>query len=273
LPLKGKTERDLVELMLGQTPEDIYPSKVDSSGAEVLKVDGLAGARIKEASFTLRSGEIVGFVGLPGDGYDEVPYLLVGAKSAEEGTLHIHGASLPAARMTPGIAFDKGLVMLPADRKGSSGAVDISVGSNLSLPSLRSFTSGGVLRKKKERSAVLGELSSADVRPPNPDAALATLSGGNQQKVLIRKWSYSAPMVYLLHEPTQGVDVGAKRQVFAELARMSSGGAAVVIFSVEFEDLVNMCHRVHVVRKGVIDRTLEGLDLTTKNLALAVHER
>jgi ribose transport system ATP-binding protein len=90
---------------------------------------------------------------------------------------------------------------------------------------------------------------------------------------LIRKWAYSVPKVYILHEPTQGVDVGAKRQVFGELARMSEEGATVLISSVEFEDLVNLCHRVHVVRKGTIERTLEGDALTVKALALAVHER
>jgi ribose transport system ATP-binding protein len=273
ISLEGKTERDLVELMLGQTPEDIYPEITQKFGEEVVRVSGLSGSQLADASFSARRGEVIGFVGLPGEGYDELPYLLVGAKTATGGVLSVDEKTTSLPKVSPGRAFELGVVLLPADRKGASGAVSISVGSNLSLPSLMQFTSWGVLRKVRERNAVQAELSSAEVHPPNPDAALATLSGGNQQKVLIRKWSYSGPKVYILHEPTQGVDVGAKRQVFAELARMSEAGATVIISSVEFEDLVNMCHRVHVVRKGAIDRTLEGDALTVRELALAVHER
>jgi ribose transport system ATP-binding protein len=273
ISLEGKVERDLVELMLGQIPEDIYPEITTTFGAEVINVEGLAGQQIKHASFTARGGEIIGFVGLPGEGYDELPYLLVGARQATKGRLTIDGENIELKRITPGKAFDRGLVLLPADRKGSSGAVDISVGYNLSIPSLKVFSRGGVLRKKKEQGTLQAELISADVRPANLRAALATLSGGNQQKVLVRKWFFSGPKVYVLHEPTHGVDVGAKRQIFAELARMAEAGASIIVVSVEFEDLVNLCHRVHVVRKGLIDSTLEGHALTVKELALAVHER
>lgn len=271
--LEGKSERDLVELMLGQTPENIYPEIRSSVGQEVIGVDGLSGSQVVEASFTAKSGEIIGFVGLPGEGYDELPYLLAGAKEATGGTLRIENSAGAFSKMTPGRAFDLGLVLLPADRKVASGAESISVGANLSLPSLRQFTSWGVLQKAKERRAVRTELGSAEVHPADPNAALATLSGGNQQKVLIRKWSYSAPKVFVLHEPTQGVDVGAKRQVFGELARLAESGSTVIISSVEFEDLVNLCNRVYVLRKGLIDRSLEGQELTVRNLALAVHER
>jgi len=273
LPLKGKTERDLVELMLGETPENMYPKISDGVGEDVFAVTNLSGNHLVDASFSAKKGEIIGFVGLPGEGYDELPYLLVGARAASGGTVSIDGTSREVAKMTPGKAFDLGLVLLPADRKGASGAVGISVGSNLSLPSLDKFTTWGVLRKSQERAAVEAELVSSQVHPPNADAALSTLSGGNQQKVLIRKWAYSDPKVYVLHEPTQGVDVGAKRQVFAELARMSEAGATVLISSVEFEDLAKLCHRVHVVRRGSIERTLEGDSLTVKEIALAVHER
>ena len=259
--------------MLGQVPEDIYPEITGALGGEVIQVTGLSGSQLDDASFSAKRGEIIGFVGLPGEGYDELPYLLVGAKAAERGTVSLAGKTASLPKMSPGRAFDLGMVLLPADRKGASGAVSISVGSNLSLPSLKQFTSWGVLRKNREKSAVQAELTASGVHPPDPDAALATLSGGNQQKVLIRKWAYSMPKVYVLHEPTQGVDVGAKRQVFSELARMSKEGATIIISSVEFEDLVNLCHRVYVVRKGVIGKKLEGEALTVKELALAVHER
>jgi len=273
LALDRKTQRDLVELMLGQTPEEIYPANNSRVGKEFLSVKNLVGAQIAGIDFAVKSGEILGFVGLPGEGYEELPYLLVGAKRASSGALEIDGSLVDARSITPSKAFSKGLVMLPADRKGASGAADITVGSNLSLPTLKQFVTAGVLQKKKERQVVQGELDDAQVVPSNPAAALATLSGGNQQKVLIRKWSFARPKVYVLHEPTQGVDVGAKRQVFGELVRMAEEGAAVLICSVEFEDLVNLCDRVHVVRKGKIYKTLEGSALSVRDLALAVLER
>ncbi len=270
----GKFERDLVEIMLGRAPESIYPDRDMVPGEVVLEVVGLSGSQIKAISFDGYKGEIVGFVGLPGEGYDQIPYLLAGAQSCEEGLAVIDGAEVELAKLTPSKAIEHGIVLLPADRKGAGGAVTLSVSENLTLPTLSRYTKfGSVIRHAVERRVVAAEMKRFTVTPSNGKAPLATLSGGNQQKVLLAKWAIAQPKVFILHEPTHGVDVGAKREVFAQLDLLARNGALLLVSSVEYEDLAKMCNRVHVLRKGSIFRTFAGESLNAHNLAAAVHER
>jgi ribose transport system ATP-binding protein len=130
---------------------------------------------------------------------------------------------------------------------------------------------GGVLKLRTERRSVLAELARFDVRPRQPDLSLALMSGGNQQKVLLAKWLLAGPRVLALHEPTQGVDIGAKRDVFAHLAALAGRGTTVLVSSVEYEDLAHLCDRVHVVAGGRVAATLSGSALTAHQLAAAVY--
>lgn len=274
MPTAGKTERDLVEIMLGRAPESIYPDRDGDAGEIVLKVTGLMGSQVRGIDFDGHRGEIVGFVGLPGEGYDEIPYLLAGAQPCSGGTAVIDSVTLNLQGLNPAEAIKNGIVLLPADRKGASGAITLAVGQNLTLPTLSRYTSfKSVIRHGIERRVVDAELKRFTVTPPNAQAPLATLSGGNQQKVLLAKWAIAEPKVFILHEPTHGVDVGAKREVFAQLDLLARKGALLLISSVEYEDLVQMCNRVHVVRKGAIIRTFTGDSLNAHELAAAVHQR
>lgn len=274
MPTAGKTERDLVEIMLGRAPESIYPDRDVTRGEIVLEVVGLTGSQVQGIEFDGHQGEIIGFVGLPGEGYDEIPYLLAGAQPCSAGMAVINSVEVDLTTLNPADAIENGIVLLPADRKGSSGAITLSVGENLTLPTLSRYTRfGSVIRHNIERDKVAAELKRFTVTPANQNAPLATLSGGNQQKVLLAKWAIAEPKVFILHEPTHGVDVGAKREVFAQLDLLSREGALLLISSVEYEDLVNMCDRVHVVRKGSIFRTFSGESLNAHDLAAAVHER
>ena len=274
LSTAGKKERDLVEIMLGQEPEKMYPDRSKKLGDTVLEVSGLSGSQVKDVTFDGKRGEILGFIGLPGEGYDQVPYILSGAQRATGGSATLKGKVFSFFGLKPSKAFSRGIVLLPADRKVLSGAGGMSVGHNLTLPTLSRFTAGGLfIQGKKEKTSTLSELQRAGVVPLDGGTRLATLSGGNQQKVLISKWAISDPSVYILHEPTQGVDVGAKRQVFAELNRLADNGALIIISSVEYEDLVNLCDRIHVVRGGKIVNTFSGSNVKTHDLAAAVHQR
>lgn len=274
MPTVGKKERDLVEIMLGRSPESIYPDRDAPAGELVLEVNGLVGSQVNGINFQGNRGEIVGFVGLPGEGYDEIPYLLAGAQNCSSGSAAIDGHKVDLVNFNPSDAIKNGIVLLPADRKGASGAVTLSVGENLTLPTLSRYTTlKSVIRHSLERRVVSAELKRFTVTPPNAKAPLATLSGGNQQKVLLAKWAIAEPKVFILHEPTHGVDVGAKREVFTQLDLLARKGALLLISSVEYEDLVQMCNRVHVVRKGAIIRTFAGDALNAHDLAAAVHER
>ncbi|WP_417562861.1 sugar ABC transporter ATP-binding protein [Microbacterium sp.] len=269
----GRTERDLIELMLGEPPEDLYPDYVAPRDDVRLVVERLCGDDVDDVSFTARSGEIIGFVGLPGSGYDRVPYLLAGASRATDGTVTVDGVRTEIRALSPLQALRRRIVLLPADRKGKSGVAGLKVGENLTIPTLRNLVRGGVIRHRHERRTVAEQLSRFAVQPADGDAVMATLSGGNQQKVLIAKWAIADPTALLLHEPTQGVDVGAKHDVFAHLAQLAQAGTTILVASVEYEDLAALCTRVHVLRGGRIVRTVDRAELTPHELAAAVYDK
>ncbi|WP_395107960.1 sugar ABC transporter ATP-binding protein [Actinomadura sp. SCN-SB] len=269
---EGRTERDLLELMLGRPAEELYPDTAPPSGEPLLEVDGLAGGGLAGLSFTARPGEIVGFAGLPGSGYDEVPYLLTGARPATAGRITLAGRTVPAPGLTPRTGIALGMALLPADRAAAGHAASLTVAENMTLPTLPAFTALRTLvLRARERRAVIEQAERFGIVPPRPGLAMRYLSGGNQQKVLLAKWMLGEPRVLALHEPTQGVDVGAKREVFAHLSTAADAGAAVLLSSVEHEDLAHLCTRVHVFRAGRCVQVIERGELSPARLAAAVY--
>ncbi|MDN3495107.1 sugar ABC transporter ATP-binding protein [Planococcus sp. APC 4015] len=268
----GRSERDLVTLMLGRAPEDLYPDYDVQPAGSALRVTGLTGGLVQGVDISARAGEIVGFVGLPGSGYEHIPYLLAGTQEATGGTVTVaQGPELDARRLDPRSAISAGIALLPADRKEASGAQSLSVSDNITVATLGSVVNRGVISARAEREVVASQIDRFRISVPSPQSALATLSGGNQQKALLAKWVISRPTVLTLHEPTQGVDVGAKREVFRHLTDLARGGTLLLISSVEYEDLAALCTRVHVMRHGRIIRTIERDDLSAHELAVAVH--
>jgi len=274
IPTKNQTERDLIKLMLGRPPEDMYPAYAEPIGTPVLSVAGLTGQEVTEATFIGNAGEIIGFVGLPGSGYDKVPYLVAGALRASEGTIELKGEMLDATGVTSRKAIDMGIALLPADRKGLSGATNLKVLENMTIAKIHTFAGATKrIQHKRERTTVNAQIEHFDVNPKRSDVLLSTLSGGNQQKVLIGKWVIGLPSVLALHEPTQGVDVGAKRDVFHHLSTLARDGALILVSSVEYNDLANLCTRVHVMSGGKIVRTIERGQMDAHELAAAVYAR
>ncbi|MEV0715819.1 sugar ABC transporter ATP-binding protein [Asanoa sp. NPDC050611] len=267
-----KNEQELLELMLGRPVEDLYPDTAAPEGKPRLSVAGLSGGALLELSFTARPGEIIGFAGLPGSGYDEVPYLLTGARRAGGGTVRLDDVSLEAATLRPRAAIGLGMALLPADRPRAGCAPALSVRENMTLPSLPAFTRfRAIVNQRRERRIAAEQSDRYGVTPRRPESALRFLSGGNQQKVLLAKWMLGEPRVLALHEPTQGVDVGAKREIFAHLSEAAAAGAVVLMSTVEHEDLAHLCSRVHVLRGGRCVRLMEQGELTPGRLAAAVY--
>jgi ribose transport system ATP-binding protein len=260
------TETQLIELILGGELEDFYPEAHAVTKELVMSVRGLNGPVVSDVDVELHRGEIVGLTGIAGAGYDEVPYLLFGASPAHSGEVTIKGVTSPASSMTPLSAMEAGMALLPADRPRTSGVGDFSITQNVSLPVLGSFFRSGRLRHGDERSRVQQLLHDYTVRPPTPDSLLGQLSGGNQQKALLAKWLQREPPVLLLHEPTQGVDVGAKADVFERLKEAADAGSAVLYCSAEYEDLAQMCDRVMVFQHGRVVAELSGAELTEDRL-------
>ena len=260
------TEAALIEMILGGRLEDFYPEPHRPTTELALSAVGLTGAIAADVTFDVHRGEIVGLTGIAGAGYDEVPYLLFGASTASAGEVRIGDERLAATSLDPEAAIRAGMALLPADRPNASGVGEFTISQNVSLPVLSSLFRRGRLDGRAERSLVLDLLRQYTVRPAEPERPLGELSGGNQQKALLAKWMQRRPPVLLLHEPTQGVDVGAKADVFERLKEAADAGTAVVYSSAEYEDLAQMCDRVLVFQAGRIVAELAGADLTEDRL-------
>jgi ribose transport system ATP-binding protein len=216
-------------------------------------------------------GEILGLTGLIGSGYDELPYLVFGARKAAGGTLDLGGAALPLAGMAPARALDLGMALLPGDRNGASGIGTLPVFENMFLPDMERFFQAGFMRfaRLRREAKALGE--TYQVRPNDPDLVLSALSGGNAQKVLLARWMNRKPLLLLLDEPTQGVDVGTRAMIFNALRKAAAEGTSILCASSDAEQLAEVCDRVLVFAKGRVVRELTGEDLTRTGIAAATY--
>ena len=261
-PTKEMDADRLAQLLLGFSLEALASSEARPQGSEVaLQVRDVAGTRLQALDLDLHAGEIVGVTGLLGMGWEELPYLLFDGRRARSGTVRTRTAP-GSSRGAPRDAIRAGVVLVPADRLRDSVVAATSVRENLTIPWVGTFFRRGALRHRAERSHARGLLRAFDVRPPETERRLATLSGGNQQKVVVARWFELGPGVLLLHEPTQGVDVGARREIYARLQAVAAEGVAVLLASGEFQDLERLCDRVHIFRDGRIVSTLAGESLT-----------
>jgi ribose transport system ATP-binding protein len=261
------TEHDLIERILGFSLSNLYPPAHDVSGEFALRVHELSGEGLDDFDLEARRGEIIGLTGLLGMGWEAVPYLLFGAANARTGKLELENASHELTDFTARKAIAAKLALIPADRHGAGILLSASVAENLTLTTLSDYFSAGTLRHRREARHVLSLLENFDVRPRDPRRIMSTLSGGNQQKVVVAKWFETKPQVLLLHEPTQGVDVGARVQIFERIRDAAQQGVVVLFASAEWEDLAHLCDRVLVFRDGRVATELRGGDLTKERIA------
>jgi ribose transport system ATP-binding protein len=203
---------------------------------------------VRGVDVTVRAGEILGIAGLVGSGRSETLRLLFGADRATEGVVELNGTAL--TRLTPRKAMAAGLALVPESRKEQGLVMARSVRENVALASLGSRRYGPFVRPAAERSAVDRVSRAVDIRAAKPDAAIQTLSGGNQQKALFAKWLLCRPQVLLIDEPTRGVDVAAKTQIHKLIIALAREGMAVVVVSSEIEELLELSHRALVLRHG-----------------------
>lgn len=241
-------------------------------GAEepLVEVEGLTGPGLPgPVAFTMRPGEILGLTGLIGSGYDAVPALLYGARRAGSGRLRLGGRGLSVAAIEPPEALARGIVHLPADRLGAAGVGSLPVGENVGLPVLRRLKRAFGLLDRDIRDHAVRLGAELGVKPNAPALPLAALSGGNAQKALLAKWLQLEPRLMLLDEPTQGVDVGARQDIWEALDRASAGGTCILIGSTDYEQLARLCHRVLVFARGRVVTELTGRALSKEGIAEA----
>ena len=241
---------------------------VDLSEKQVgVTVESLTGANVSDVAFEMHKGEIVGLTGLLGSGFEEVPYLLYGARPAAAGRMVLRGDSYDLQRLTPPAAIDAGLALIPADRQTDGSVGSLPVVENVALSVLDRYFNGLALDRRRMRRETRALMQEFDVRPNDPAMPYGALSGGNQQKALLAKWFQTEPRLLLLDEPTQGVDVGARQQIF-ELIRSSvrERGMHVLCSSSDYEQLALLCDRVIVFGRGRVWRELVGDDVTKERI-------
>ena len=262
--VSAETEKDqLIEMIIGRRLEAFEASHrahATAAGGHVT-VDAVRGGTIENVSFTMDEGEVLGLTGLVGSGFEEIPYLLFGAEPARDGRMTIAGREYELARMSPSAAIKAGMALIPADRQGAAGVGSLLVRDNVMLQVVDNYRPYRLDRRRYLKSA-REALRQYDVRPPEPIMDFQALSGGNQQKVVLAKWLQAAPKVLLVHEPTQGVDIGARLQVFETITQAAAEGMSVVCASSDYEQLAAICDRVLVFHGGEIMCTLVGDEIT-----------
>jgi ribose transport system ATP-binding protein len=271
---KELTKSDLVEQIVGHPLSgengNALAKQGLKNGTPAITVTDLTGEYVHGISFEIREGEIVGMSGLLGSGFTDVPYLLFGAKQAAAGNLRIRERSYSLTDVNPSEAVEKGMALIPIDRRGEGVVEQFSIVENLSLPILQHF-GPWLLQHSKLKTTAENLVAEFDVRPPDPENRVGNLSGGNQQKVLLAKWLQTKPKVILLDGPTQGVDVGAREQIYQILKRQAANGTMIICASSDYEELATLCSRVLIFSHGRIVDELVGTQLIKEAIAQRCH--
>ena len=251
----------IVRMMVGRDLSSFYTKQHDATGARgevVLQVDGLTdGGRVHPCSFALHKGEVLGVAGLVGAGRTELARLIYGADRRAGGTVTLAGKLLPPRG--PKAALDAGIAYLTEDRKGLGLFLDMSCGANINLGVIdRDSGLGGRLDRVKGRMRAARAFKSFRVRAASPAVQVGSLSGGNQQKVLLARLLETGPKVLILDEPTRGVDVGAKSEIYRIIDELAASGLGVLVISSDLPEIVGICDRVLVMREGAIAGEVGG---------------
>jgi ribose transport system ATP-binding protein len=267
-PVAALDHDGLIELIIGRPLEALYPETPAPRDDVALELTNIAGGPVRDASLRIHAGEIVGVTGLTGSGVDELLHLVFGSRPRSGGGIEIKGRSYTGA--SPSAAVRAGMAFAPADRKRLGGMPAWTLRENVTLPRLRASGPQRWLSARAERRDARTWLQRFDVVPDDTDATFSSLSGGNQQKVVLAKWMRSGASLFLLAEPTQGVDIGGKRAIYNALTRVTAGGSAVLMSSSDFEEVCSVCDRVVVMRHGRVGAILENEARTVENVLTEV---
>jgi ribose transport system ATP-binding protein len=259
------TRGDLIRLMTGGIIEEVTRTTHQRDGELLMSVRGLGGRVLHDLDLDVHSGEVLGIAGLNGSGRDEVCELIFGARP-RVGTVAVRGTELPPSR--PDLAISRGLALVPADRHGAGLVLNESVRENLTLVDLKPFWRRWWLSGSRERGAAREWIDKLSIRTSSMDAVVESLSGGNQQKVVMGKWLRTDPAILLLDEPTQGVDVGAQAELHKMMRAVAdTSGSAVVLCSSDERELSRVCDRVIILCDGTVTAELTGDQLASQRIA------
>jgi ribose transport system ATP-binding protein len=267
-----RTPNQIIEMMIGRDYDSVFPPRPARTVSEppALQVTGLSWAhRLRDISFAIRPGEVVGLGGLDGQGQRDLLLALFGALTGVTGEAQVHGERI--ALSSPRATRRGGIALIPEDRKTEGLMLAMSVRDNLSFAALDQLGRFGVIDRRAEHAAVSSMVDLLRIRSDALDGPVAALSGGNQQKVVIGKWLLTRPQIILLSDPTRGIDVGTKQELYQLLRRLADQRAAILLHSTDYAELIGCCDRVLILYDGAIVRELEGDAITEHNIVAAAH--
>jgi len=269
LPASEANEATIVPLMVGREVGELFPQRRDPDARIVLEATHLVNddGTVSVPSLRLRAGEIVGVAGLDGSGRSTLVHLLAGVERRRSGELSVRGRLVSARGV--GAALNAGVVFTPADRLREGTVPTFSVASSITYASLHRFVRLGFLRRRAERAAASRHVEQLGIRTSSLDAPVRTLSGGNQQKVVLARVLCAGGDVLVCDEPTAGIDVGAKHEIYALLADLARNGMSIVLSSSDMLELIGLCHRILVMREGKLVQEFDARAATEQALMRA----
>lgn len=266
----------IIEMILGQALEEYHtqpaPSQARHGREPVLQARGVCGNLVRPSDFVVYPGEVLGVTGLVGSGFEEIPYLLFGDVGQEEGTVRFLGKEYDLSRMKPRDAVGAGMALIPADRKNLGGVLSLEVLDNIMMRSMQHYHP---LKLQRGRMLARAEelVRKYQVHPQSVSLQFGQLSGGNQQKVLLAKWIQEDPKLLILHEPTQGIDIGARQAIYQFIEdSVKRTGTSVICSSSDYEQLEQICDRVLILVDGRIVKELVGAQISKARISQLCYE-
>ncbi|MGE5587763.1 MAG: sugar ABC transporter ATP-binding protein [Clostridia bacterium] len=262
---KDVTKADIIRMMVGREVGLSYPERIGTPGETILEVRNLSVSnRVDDANLTLRKGEILGIFGLVGAGRTELVRAIAGADRRQSGTILIEGKK--ADIRVPGDAIRAGIGLVTENRKETGLILKHSVSKNVVLPILRALSAGGFVKEDQEKGILDTHIRNLSIATPSRHTLAESLSGGNQQKVVLAKWLTANPRILILDEPTIGIDVGAKEEVYKIMRSLAARGVGIIMVSSEMPEIIGMSDRVLVMREGRIVKELSSDNLTQETI-------
>jgi ribose transport system ATP-binding protein len=255
-------------MMANRDISEHYPQPTRQKGGEILRVEGVSrGARLRDVSFTLHRGEVLGVAGLLGAGRTELARVIAGADIPDAGRITVNGQ--PVRLRSPRDAIRAGIGLVPEDRKRQGLILSQSVAANLSLPQLSRLGRAGVVSRRREDQVATRWTRELRIKTPGTATRVLTLSGGNQQKVVLGKWLAAGADVLIVDEPTRGIDVGAKMEIYVLLDRLAAEGAGILMISSDLPEVMGMSDRILVMHQGRVQALLDARGATQETVLQA----
>ncbi|OOF55594.1 sugar ABC transporter ATP-binding protein [Rodentibacter genomosp. 2] len=255
----------LVQMMVGRPLTDLFNKESVPIGEEVLRVENLAdGNKVQDVSLVVRAGEIIGLSGLVGAGRSELAHLLFGVKRPTQGKIYLSGGEI--SFNSPRDAIAHHVALLPENRKDEGLFLDLNILKNVTMATIERDATMLVINQTKGKQATQEAIEGLKMRVPGANVNVSGLSGGNQQKVLLSRWAAIHPKLFIMDEPTRGVDVGAKSEIYRMMIEMAKQGVAILMISSELPEIVGMSDRVYVMREGYMVGELSGNDIKQEQI-------